>query len=87
MRHLAPFRNGMTLTVRLNGALVNRTEVREHGPFTIRIGCPENARGTAAGLTIECNKSFRPTGSGDYRRLSCIINEIEGERRSQAAAR
>jgi glycosyltransferase involved in cell wall biosynthesis len=86
-RHLAPFRNGMTLTVRLNGALVNRTEVREHGPFTIRIGCPENARGTAAGLTIECNKSFRPTGSGDYRRLSCIINEIEGERRSQAAAR
>jgi glycosyltransferase involved in cell wall biosynthesis len=79
-RHLMPFRGGLTLSLRLNGALVEKMNLREPGPFHLVLKCPVEARGRLNRLTIEAAKVFRPVKNGDYRRLSCLIDSITAGR-------
>jgi glycosyltransferase involved in cell wall biosynthesis len=75
-KHLAPLRAGLTLTMRLNGQPIEKTHVREHGPFAITAKCPLGARGKDGVVEIESSRTFRPFAGGDYRKLSCIIDAV-----------
>ena len=75
-RHLAPFRYGLTLTVRLNGRTIEIAHLRAPGPFSLKATCPVEARGGSSILEIESNKTFRPFAGGDYRKLSCLIDAV-----------
>lgn len=78
-RHLAPFANGVTLTIRFDRETLDRRNIKIHGPFSIEIPCPPHLRGKAGRITIEADRTFRPISNGDYRRLSCLIDSIECE--------
>jgi glycosyltransferase involved in cell wall biosynthesis len=79
-RHLAPIRGGLTLSLRLNGSLLDRKRLMEPGPFHLILKCPSDARGRLNRLTIESDKIFRPIKNGDHRQLSCLIDSITADR-------
>ena len=85
-RHLAPIHNGLTLSLRLSGTLLERKKLLEPGPFHWIVKCPLAARGRLNRLTIECDKSFRPIPSGDWRQLSCLVDSITAETAQPATA-
>ena len=76
-RHLAPFVNGVTLTIRFDRETLQRLNIKIHGSFAIEIPCPPHLLGKEGRLTIEADRTFRPISNGDYRRLSCLIDSIE----------
>jgi hypothetical protein len=76
-RHLAPFENGVTITIRFERNTLERRNIKIHGPFSIDIPCPPDLRGKSGRIIIEADRTFRPISNGDYRRLSCIINAID----------
>jgi hypothetical protein len=78
-RHLAPFDNGVTLTIRFERSTLERRHLKIHGPFTIDIPCPRELRGKVGRMIIEADRTFRPIANGDYRRISCLIDSIECE--------
>lgn len=75
-RHLAPFDDGLALTLNLNGTIRRKLRVDRHGPFAFQIDCPEALGGSRTKLKIEAARTFRPAVNGDYRKLSCIIDSI-----------
>ncbi|HUS05459.1 MAG TPA: glycosyltransferase [Bryobacteraceae bacterium] len=75
-RHYAPFTEGLNLTLRLDGKSLHREQVQNKGPFALRVHCPPEFRGRWGKLEIEANRTFRPVASGDYRKLSCIIDSL-----------
>jgi len=75
-KNFAPLRGGMTLTIKLNGSVIQRTSLRDHGPFAFQAKCPIEARGKNTVLQIESNRTFRPITGGDLRKLSCIVDNI-----------
>jgi len=79
-RHLAPIRGGLTLSLRLNGTLLEKKILTDPGPFHLTVKCPSDARGRLNRLTIESDKVFRPIQNGDHRQLSCLIDSITAER-------
>ena len=80
VRHLAPIPGGLTLSLRVNGTLLEKAKLMEPGPFHLTFKCPSEARGRLNRLTIECDKIFRPINSGDHRQLSCLIDSITADR-------
>ena len=78
-RHLAPISGGLTLSLRVNGTLLEKAKLTEPGPFHLIFKCPPEARGRLNRLTIECDKIFRPINNGDHRQLSCLIDSITAE--------
>ena len=78
-RHLAPFVNGVNITIRFDRETLDRRNIKIHGPFSIEIPCPFHLRGNAGRITIEADRTFRPVSNGDYRRLSCLIDSVECE--------
>jgi hypothetical protein len=76
-RHLAPFEDGVAITIRFERNTLERRNIKIHGPFSIEIPCPPDLRGKSWRIIIEANRTFRPISNGDYRRLSCIIDSIE----------
>jgi glycosyltransferase involved in cell wall biosynthesis len=79
-RHFAPLPKGLTLSLRLNGDLLEKKTLRDTGPFQFAVKCPPDARGRSNRLTLESNRVFRPAKDGDYRPLSCLIDSITTER-------
>jgi glycosyltransferase involved in cell wall biosynthesis len=79
-RHLAPIRDGLTLSFSLNGIVLEKTKLRQPGPFHLNFKCPPAARGRLNRLRIESDKIFRTAENGDHRRLSCLIDSIAAER-------
>ena len=75
-KHWAAFSEPLTLTVRLNGAVLGARKLDQHGPFILELPCPAKARGRRGMLQISADQTFRPVGTGDPRKLSCIIDEI-----------
>jgi glycosyltransferase involved in cell wall biosynthesis len=75
-RHFAPFKRGLSLTLRLDGKPLHREQVQNNGPFYLSVECPPEHRGRQRKVEIEANRTFRPVASGDYRRLSCIIDSM-----------
>ena len=78
-RHLAPVRGGLTLSLRVNGTLLEKKKLTEPGPFHLILKCPSDARGRLNRLTIESDKIFRPTKNGDHRQLSCLIDSVTAQ--------
>jgi glycosyltransferase involved in cell wall biosynthesis len=78
-RHLAPFENGLMLTVRFERHVLERRHLKQRGPFTIDIPCPPELRGKAGPLVLECDRTFRPVWNGDHRRLGCLIDSLTFE--------
>jgi hypothetical protein len=78
-RHLAPFENGLMLTVRFERHVLERRHLKQHGPFTIDIPCPPELRGKVGPLVLECDRTFRPIWNGDHRRLGCLIDSLTFE--------
>ena len=78
-RHLAPFVNGLNITIRFGRETLDRRNIKVHGPFVIEIPCPLHLRGNVGRITIEADRTFRPVSTGDYRRLSCLIDSVECE--------
>jgi hypothetical protein len=76
-RHLAPFENGVTLTIRFDRTTLDRRNIKVHGPFVIEMACPPELCGKTGRITIDADRTFRPVSNGDYRRLSCLIDSIE----------
>lgn len=75
-KHLASFRKPLTLTICLDGVEVRREMLRQNGPFAVEVKCPDTCKGKRSTLVIEANQTFRPSGNGDTRRLSCVIDDI-----------
>jgi glycosyltransferase involved in cell wall biosynthesis len=78
-RNMRPFRKGLTLSLRLNGTLLERAAIRELGVFQVALDCPPDARGRSNRLTIESDRIFRPIRNGDYRQVSCLIDSVTAE--------
>lgn len=75
-RHFGPFRRALKLRIRINGTTLRVARLVGHGPFVIEIDCPPEVRGKDCLLEIQASSTFVPARSGDYRRLSCIIDSI-----------
>jgi glycosyltransferase involved in cell wall biosynthesis len=75
-RHLAPLKEGLNLSVKLENAVIGGIEVKEHGPFQLDMSCPAEFRDRKVRLILQANRTFRPGANGDYRRLSCLIDSI-----------
>ncbi len=82
-RHLAPLKEGLNLSVKVENALIGGIEVKEHGPFQLNMEYPPQFRDRKVRLTLQANRTFRPGANGDYRRLSCLIDSIVFEGNEQ----
>ncbi|MBI1896304.1 MAG: glycosyltransferase [Acidobacteria bacterium] len=74
-RHEAPFER-VTLTFKVAGTELERLHLRQRGPFTVEIHFPPELKGNDQRLEIEADRTFRPVLTGDWRRLSCIIDSL-----------
>ena len=85
-KHWAPMKDGLLLTIKIDGRLAGKHKLTAGGPFQFQVECPASARGKRAKLTIECDKTWRPAENGDYRQLSCVIDSIQFENGKTAVA-
>jgi glycosyltransferase involved in cell wall biosynthesis len=85
-KHWAPIKDGLLLTIKIDGRLAGKHKLTAGGPFQFQVECPASARGKLAKLTIECDKTWRPAANGDYRQLSCVIDSIRFENGKTAVA-
>lgn len=75
-RHNAPIQN-LSLSVAIDGLRLDERRVGTKGPFLLEISLPDSARGKTCSVTVEANRTWRPAVGGDYRRLSCVIDELQ----------
>ncbi|MBM3768135.1 MAG: glycosyltransferase [Acidobacteria bacterium] len=75
-RHNAPIRN-LVLCVVVEGQRMEERTVSSNGPFLLEIPLPASVRGKACAVTVEANRTWRTGAGGDYRQLSCVIDELQ----------
>jgi hypothetical protein len=85
-KHWAPVKDGLLLTIKIDGKVAGTHKLTDGGPFEFQLECPRAARGKLATLTIQCDKTWRPAANGDYRQLSCVIDSVRFEGRKKMAA-
>ena len=74
-QHNAPIHN-LILKVSLEGRRLEERKISSNGPFSWELALPESVRGKACAVTVEANRTWRPKAGGDYRQLSCVIDEL-----------
>jgi glycosyltransferase involved in cell wall biosynthesis len=75
-KHWGAFPKPLNLTISLDGTVIGRMRLDKHGDFCVDLACPAAARGKRCALEIHADRTFRPVQNGDYRDLSCVIDEI-----------
>jgi len=75
-KHNAPIRN-LVLCVVVEGQRLDERPVSSNGPFLLEFPLPASVRGKACAVTVEANRTWRPGAGGDYRQLSCVIDELQ----------
>jgi glycosyltransferase involved in cell wall biosynthesis len=75
-KHWGQFPEPLNLTIRLEGTVIGRQKLDQHGAFSLELTCPAAARGKRCKLEIHADRTFKPIQNGDYRELSCVIDEI-----------
>jgi glycosyltransferase involved in cell wall biosynthesis len=74
-RHEAPIRR-LRLRLEVDGQEVAARSLESAGPFTMEAPLPSGMRGRQCEVVITADRTWRPIRGGDYRRLSCRIDEI-----------
>lgn len=75
-QHNAPIQN-LVLRVSMEGQRLEERKIPSNGPFSMEIPLPDSVRGRACAVTVEANRTWRPAAGGDYRQLSCVIDELQ----------
>ena len=75
-QHNAPIVN-LTLRILLQGQRLEERRIPSNGPFVFEIPLPDSARGKTCAVTVEANCTWRPVSGGDYRQLSCVIDQLQ----------
>lgn len=75
-RHSAPILP-LKLRLQLDGCELDARTLTATGPFTLEAPVPPTSRGKQCEFVIHADRTWRPMRGGDYRRLSCIIDQVE----------